>query len=96
MVKVADYIMFGFNYHGGEPKETIVDKVSSIHGNNALVHFLYGHHSLAEDVPMDKIVAIGDNENGTVQVKGWTGKYRVVNQELFDQYVEKGIIELKI
>ena len=98
-LKQTDYVMFGFNYHGGvrdgvEPKETIVDNITAIYEDRVLVHFLYGHHSLSEFVPFDKIVGIGDNENGTVQVKGWGGKYRVVNQELFDQYVEKGIIEL--
>ncbi len=76
-MKQGDYIAFGFNYNGGDPKEIIVDKITNVYDNDVLVHFLYGHHSLAEFIPKDKIIAIG-NENGIGKIKGWGGSFDIL------------------
>lgn len=76
-LKEGDHIAFGFNYNGGTPTEIIVDKISSIHKGEFLVHFLYGHHSLAEYIKPDNIIAIG-NPNGTGKINGWGGKYDIL------------------
>ena len=65
-----DYIAFGFNYNGGEPNEIIVDKISSIQKDKVLVHFLYGHKSLAEYVNKNDIIAIGNLKDGKHKIKG--------------------------
>jgi hypothetical protein len=46
----GDYIAFGFNYHGGEPNEIIVSKITQVYKHDVLTHFLYGHHSLSESI----------------------------------------------
>jgi len=101
-LKGDEHIMYGWTYHGGcrdhaVPDEIMVSQISGLYQDGKLVttHFLYGHKSLSEDMTLDKIVAIGDNENGTLEVNGWGGKYRIVNQELFDKYVEQGLIVFK-
>ncbi len=101
-LKGDEHIMFGWSFHGGcrdhvVPEEIMVSQISGIFHDGKLVmtHFLYGYKSLSEDMTLDKIVAIGDNENGTIEVVGWGGKYRVVNQELFDKYVSDGLIKFK-
>jgi hypothetical protein len=75
-----DYIAFGFNYNEGEPNEIIVNNITSIYEDRVLVHFLYGYKSLAEFVKKEDILAIG-NEEGEGKIKGWTGKYDILNQE---------------
>ena len=77
-LKEGDYIAFGFNYHGGEPNEIIVDTITSFHGDKCLVHFLYGHHSLGEFVNTKDIIAIG-NPEGESKINGWGGKYDLIN-----------------
>lgn len=72
-----DYIAFGFNYNGGTPTEIIVSNITSIHKDKVLVHFLYGHHSLAEYIPLNEIIAIG-NPEGKSTLDGWGGKYDVL------------------
>ena len=46
-LKEGDYIAFPFTYNG-EQVEIIVDNITSVNDKEVLVHFLYGHHSLAE------------------------------------------------
>jgi len=70
----GDYIAFGFNYNGGEPKEIMVSNITSIRNEQVLVHFLYGHHSLGEWVPFDQIIGIG-NVDGITKINGWGGKF---------------------
>lgn len=83
--------MFYFKYG----PETIVAQPTSIHGDEILFHFLRGHKSEAEFVKKEEIVAVGDVKNGTVGILGWSGRYRILNQELFDKYVKEKVIELK-
>lgn len=82
--------------HGclGKPT-TIVEKPTSIYSDKILFHFLYGYKSESEFVKKEEIIAVGDNEKGTVEVKGWSGKYRILNQQLFNKYIEEKVIELK-
>jgi hypothetical protein len=40
------------------------------------------------------IVAVKDDANGVVEIKGFAGKYTILNKELFKTYVAKGLIEL--
>lgn len=98
----TEHIMFGWSFHGGcrdttTPEEVVVSSITSLFhdGKLVMVHFLDGYKSIGEQMTLDKIIAIGDNKNGTVEVKGWGGKYRIVNQELFDKYLSDGILELK-
>lgn len=75
-LEINDYIAFEWEY-GPLGKEIIVDKVSSIHGNKVLVHFLYGLRGEAEYVDLDKIIAIGDpSANG--KIKGWSGNFNIL------------------
>lgn len=80
----GDYIAFGFNYNGGQPNEIIVDNITEIYEKDVLVHFLYGHKSLSEFVKKENILAIG-NPEGTGKIKGWTGKYDILNQEKINE-----------
>lgn len=87
--------LFGFNYNGGEPNEVIAEKPTLIHNERILFNFLYGHHSLSEFIKKEDILAVGDNNNGTVLVSGWNGKFKIINQQKFDELVERGALELE-
>jgi hypothetical protein len=76
-VKKGTYIAFGFNYNGGKPSEIIVDNVTSTNETKVLVHFMYGHHSLAEYVAKEDIIAIG-NPKGKGKIRGWTGNFDIL------------------
>lgn len=89
----GQFYMFGFDYNGGTPKEVIVARPTTINDNDILFHFMYGHHSMAEYVEKKNILAVGD-DSGQVQIRGWTGRYKVINQPLFDKYVASGAIQL--
>ena len=91
---LQNFYLFGFNYNGGEPDEVIVAKPTAIYEDKILFHFLYNYKSLAEDVYKKDIIAVGDI-NGTVAIAGWTGKFTIINQEIFDDLVSKGVIVLK-
>ncbi len=89
----GDYIAFGFNYHGGEPDEIIVDNITEIYKEKGeirevLVHFLYGHHSLSEFVKRENILAIGDTKGKDV-IEGWTGTYEILNQKKINKILAK-------
>jgi len=73
----------------------IVEKPTSIDKNKILFHFSLGTSSESEYVKKSEILAVGDNVDGTIEVKGWSGKYRILNKKLFAQYLEKGVFELK-
>ncbi len=86
-LRQGDYIAFGFNYNGGKPDEVIVSNITCIEKNGSfLCHFLYGYHSLAEFVKPEDVLAIGDMENGTHEIKGWSGKFILIqpNNELLN------------
>ena len=78
-LKIGDYIAFKFTYNGTYD-EIIVSKITSIHGKRFYCHFLYGHHSLSEDVIEENILAIG-NLDGESGLSGWTGKYDLIQPE---------------
>lgn len=85
----GDYIAFGFNYNGGEPTELIVSNITQIYKDKksiiqVLVHFQYANHSIGEFVKRENIWAIG-NPEGTGKIKGWTGKYDILNQEKINE-----------
>jgi hypothetical protein len=81
-LKEGDFIAFGFNYHGGEPTEIQVTNITKVYEDRVLVHFLYGHHSLGEFIKNEDIIAIG-NPEGETKIKGWTGKFDLLNEEKF-------------
>jgi hypothetical protein len=85
----GNYIAFGFNYHGGKPNEIIVDNITNVDGDKVLVHFLYGYKSLGEYVNKKDILAIGNNETGEGKIKGWSGKYDILNQKEIDRILER-------
>jgi len=87
--------LFGFNYNGGEPNEVIAGRPTLIYENRILFHFLYGHHSLSETVKKEDIVAVGDNEDDTVSVLGWNGRFKIINHQKFDDLLKKGAIKLE-
>ena len=91
---LEDFYLFGFNYNGEEPDEVIVAKPTAIYEDKILFHFLYNYKSLAEDVYKENIIAVG-NIDGTVSIVGWTGKFTIINQEVFDDLVSKEVIVLK-
>jgi hypothetical protein len=76
-LKEGDYIAFGFNYNGGEPKEIIVSNITSVYEDKVLVHFLYGHHSLGEFINKNNILAIGNNQCKG-KIKGWSGGFDIL------------------
>jgi hypothetical protein len=73
-LKEGDYIAFGFSYNGGKHTDIVVDNITSVSKGRVLVHFLYGHHSLAEYIEKKDIIAIG-NKGGESKIKGWGGKF---------------------
>jgi len=81
-LKKGDYIAFPFTYNG-ERKEIIVDNITSVSDKEVLVHFLYGHHSLAEYIKKEDIIAVGDM-NASGRIKGWIGTFNILkpNHEL--------------
>ena len=90
-----NHYMFAFNYYGGEPNEVIVEKPQMIQADKASFTFLWSYKSVNEERLLEDLVAVGDNKNGTVSVSGWSGKYNVLNQELFDSLVKSGAVKLK-
>ncbi len=88
------HYMFGFNYHGGEPNEVIVETPHIISDNSLDFIFLYGYKSLNETVKVSDILAVADN-NGTIKIIGWSGKFTILNKELFDKLVDQGVIRLR-
>ncbi len=79
-LKEGDYIAFGFDYNGGEPKEIVVSNITSLHDGGFIVHFLYGHKSLSEFIKYDNVLAIG-NAEGKTKIKGWSGYFDLINAE---------------
>ena len=80
-------IAFGFNYNGGKPKEIIVSTITEVYDDQdqVLSHFDYGHRSLGEFIKKDDIIAVGDNEKGIEKINGWSGKYVILNRELYNE-----------
>lgn len=76
-LKYGDYIAFGFNYNGGEPKEIIVTNITSVYDDKVLVHFLYGGRSIGEFIKKNEILAIG-NHKCTGKIKGWRGGFDIL------------------
>ncbi len=85
----GDYIAFGFNYNGGEPNEIVIDNITEVYKDEVLVHFLYGLKSLAKLIKKSYILAIGNNESGEGEIKGWDGKYDILNQKEIDEILAR-------
>ncbi len=92
---MGNYYMFIFPYGVLNRPDVIVEMPTLIYEKELLFHFLYNYKSEGEFVKKEDILAVGDKDNGTVEIKGWGGKYTILNQELFDKYVVDGIIQLK-
>lgn len=84
----GDYVVFGFNYNGGEPNEIIVDNITEVYEKDVLIHFLYGYKSLSETIKKEEILAIG-NSKGKGTIEGWGGTYDILNQEKIDKILKK-------
>ena len=80
-LEVGDYIAFPFNYMSGEPKEIMVSNISFKHEDGFITHFLYGRHSLSEYIPKSDILAIGNVKSGKTKIRGWGGKFDLVQPE---------------
>lgn len=77
IVKAGDYIAFGFNYNGGVPNEIIVDEVTLVMGDEALVHFMYGYKSMGEWIKKEDIIAIG-NDKASGIIPGYSGRFNIL------------------
>ena len=84
-----------FYFKDGAVDPTVIVGKPTLVEDELLFHFMIGHKSESEFVKKEDIIAVGDNENGTVKVLGWTGKYRILNKDLFEKYLNEGVIELK-
>lgn len=84
-----------FLFKDGHGKNLIVAKPTLIEENQVLFHFSIGWKSEGEWVLKTDILAVGDRENGTVEVKGWSGKYWILNNENFQIGINDGSIEYK-
>lgn len=91
---IGKHYMFIFA-HGPLGECAIVETPTTITEEELLFHFLLGWKSEAEYVKKENIIAVGDYENGTVEILGWSGKYTILNQELFNKYITSGTIKIK-
>jgi len=83
----GDYIAFGINSNGGEPNEIIVDCVSKVLEDRALIYFM--GVTLRYEVKKENILAIGNNKSGEGKLKGWSGKYDILNQKEIDEILAR-------
>lgn len=90
-LKKGDTIAFGFAYYGGPTDEIIVAPITEAYneGKLFLCHFSYGYKALFEQVKLEEIIAIGNKDTGESLIKGWTGRYDLVNSQhhLVERYV---------
>lgn len=86
--------MFYFQF-GAVGPTVIVAKPTLIKEKEILFGFMNGHKSESKFLAKEDIIAVGDYEKGTVKVLGWGGKYRILNKDLFEKYLNEGVIELK-
>lgn len=77
-----DFIAFKW-YNRSCEDELVVASVSFINDDNVIVHWLDGFSNESESVKFEDILAIGCNQNGTVKLLGWSGKYIVINETDF-------------
>ncbi|MCC6198632.1 hypothetical protein IT401_00210 [Candidatus Nomurabacteria bacterium] len=89
------YMFFFAHARGTCTPGAIVEKPTKIEKDKVLFHFLVGYKSEGEWIKKEEILAVGDNTTGTVQVKGWSGKYQILNSTLFKKYLGEGLIQLK-
>ncbi|MEI6022570.1 MAG: hypothetical protein WCQ32_01890 [bacterium] len=91
---LEEHYMFSWKYGIGNKPSIFVEQPTSIEKDTVLFHFLNGHSSESEFIKKDEILAVGIKEKG-VQVKGYGGSYRILNQTLFKKYLQEGVVELK-
>lgn len=84
----GSYIAFPYNFYNRSHEEEIqVARITSIHIDSItkeksfLCHFLYGLKSVGEYIKESKVIAIGDNVNGTEKISGWSGKFIIIQPE---------------
>lgn len=61
----GDIILFGFNYNGGEPNFLLAEQISFVGTDYFIVHFMWGHHSLAETVYFEDVIGFHDVDGDT-------------------------------
>lgn len=91
----SDDNSYMFYFHDGHEKNLIVAKPTIIEEDKILFHFSIGYKSEGEWVRKSDILAVGDMENGTVQVIGWGGKYSILNNDRFQLGIGDGSIRYK-
>jgi len=77
----GDYIAFEHN------KEIIVDCVSKILKDKVLIYFM--GITIQYEIKKENILAIGNNETGEGKIKGWSGKYDILNQKEIDEILAR-------
>ena len=94
----GNYYKFGFNFNNrnGKPNEVIVARPTIIDKKKGeiIFDFIWGHNHLSEKVAMNEIIAVVDS-SASVQFEEWTQKYTILNQELYEEYLRKGILNLR-
>lgn len=93
-LSTENHYMFGFNYNGGTPDDVIVETPTYIDDDEFIFHFMLGVKSLVETVKRRKIVAVG-SQTGDVSVRGWSGKYTILNPWLFRLLRLSGAVEVE-
>lgn len=92
----GDYYMFIFRRNEKESSKVILARAKTIKTDTdqVLFCFSYDHSSFEEYIKASDIIAAED-QKGRVEVEGCTRKFKIINQQLFDQCVADQIINLK-
>ena len=88
------YYMFVYTYTSVHYK-IIVCKPEKIFKQFVYFVFPFGNGTLHQIVKKEDILAVDDSDNGDTEIIGWTGKYRLLNRNLFYEYYYKDLIELR-
>lgn len=71
-----DYIAFEWDF--GVGKEIEVAQISTIFEDRVVVHWSRGWNSESQVVKKSDIIAIGDLQNGTAKIQGFSGKFHIL------------------
>lgn len=74
------FIAFEFEFGTHGPCIEVSD-ITNLYKDKVLCHFYRGHRSESEFIKKNDIIAIGDNENGDVQLHGHKGNFIVLRPE---------------
>ncbi len=77
------FVAFPYSYLQDDEKRIEVSNVTCVDfkSNKLLVHFSLGWKSCSEYIKFDDIVGVGDHNNGTHKIEGWSGKFIILNHE---------------